>query len=1170
DRVMPYDGVSLWLREGTRLRVAAARGYKHPDVASAEELVGLYVDIDSSTLFRDMSDNQQVVNVGDVGADDSRFPYGEALPYKNWLGAPLIYQNQIVGVIAVEKEQPNFYSTHHEQLLLTFANQAAVALNNAQLFEQTHHRASELRSQTLRLELLNRVAVSLAQSLDIENILEITLRETAIALEIQEAAAIKIDHENDLGRIVVEYPRGHQAPNKVYPLPDNRVVARIRETLLPFIMEDFQNSPLAEDVKPFMRSPEKVQSALIVPLVVGGTVIGAMQFEVMESYYDFSEERLEIAQTLASQAAIAVQNASLFEQSVVRTHELETLFEAAQATAITLDLNEAMRRVVGQMLSALRADACSIALWDDIENKLEIHAAVNAWGDTDYADLPGTVHELSDYPVRERVLRQRQVVAMRLGQKDVDISETNLMERRGATSRLLVPLVVNDLSIGLVELEIREQNRYFETADVRLARTLASNAAVAIENARLQTETRSHIEELYIINDLSTAVSSTVDVDELFPIVRDQLPVLLDADVLYVALHDKDKNLISFPIAVQGDGSELSLRPLSVGNDEFSYVIRRRGPLLLAGSQMAEARRSFGISEPFMPDAKCFLGVPMISGEEVVGVLAVQDDENPRAFGLNDQRILTTVAAQLGVAIQNARLFEQTTELAEDLERRVNDRTSELQQERERVSTLYDITSEVAASLDIQRILSVALEKVAHAVGATTAVILGIDEISERLHVLHAYGEDEPVPDEIRTQLAQDEGLAGWVLANQTNVVIEDVQHDPRWLVTGDRDRRQRAAMASLLQGGDDVRGVMMLFSEKPGAFNDDHLKLIAAAASQLANAMNNSELYSLIRDQAERLGAILRTEQIESTKNTAIINSVADGVMYANEAGTIVLFNTAAERVLQMPAERMVNRPIRELAGLYGGSGGEWLDAIDRWTSDPASYTEGDFVELSLGLEDGRTINVRLSPVNMGDQFLGTVSVIRDITRLMEVDRLKTEFVSTVSHELRTPMTSIKGYADLLLLGAAGEISEAQQRFLETIKQNADRLSILVNDLLEVSKIDQNRVPLRFTEVEIPDLMERTRAHLDGRMQDMNKPLSISMQLDANLPKIWADYDKTVQVMQNLADNAFNYTHEGGAVTLAAHQEGDAVVMSVTDTGVGIPEEIQHRVFDRFFRGDE
>ncbi len=1170
DSVMPYDGVTLWLREGVRLRVAAARGYKHPDVSSPEELVGLYADIDSSALFREMSEHRQVMNVADIGADKIRFPYGDVLPYKNWLGAPLISQNEIIGAIAVEKQQPNFYTDHHEQLLLTFANQAAVSLNNARLFEETDDRAAELRRQTERLELLNRVAVSLAQSLDIENILEITLRETAVALEIQEAAALKIDHENDLGRIVVEYPRGNQAPNKVYPLPDNRVIARIRETLLPFIIEDFQNSPLAEDIRPFMRTPHAVRSALIVPLVVGGTVIGAMQFSVVQTGYDFSEERLEIAQTLASQAAIAVQNASLFEQSVIRTHELETLFEAAQATAITLDLNEAMRRVVGQMLSALRADACSIALWDDIENKLEVQGAINAWGDATNADAPGTSYELNEYPVRERVLRQRQVVAMRLGQKDLDTSEMHSMEQRGATSRLLVPLVVNDLSIGLIELEIREQNRYFEMADVRLARTLASNAAVAIENARLQTETRSHIEELYIINDLSTAVSSTVDVDELFPIVRDQLPVLLDADILYVALFDSTTNRLSFPIAVRSEGGEITLESHPMGNDEFSYVIRRRGPLLLAGSQIGEARRSFGITDPFMPDAKCFLGVPMSSGDEVVGVLAVQDNENPRAFGLNDQRILTTVAAQLGVAIQNARLFQQTTESAEVLEKRVDERTSELAQERERVATLYDITSEVAASLDIQRILSVALEKVANAIGATMGVILGIDEISERLFVLHAFGEGEPIDEAMRTQLAQDEGLAGWVLQNQINVVIDDVQGDPRWLVMNDRDRRQRAAVASLLQGGDDVRGVMMLFSNIPGAFNEDHLKLVAAAASQLANAMNNSELYSLIRDQAERLGAILRTEQIESTKNTAIINSVADGVMYANESGTVVLYNNAAERILQLPAERAVNRHIRELAGLYSGGGGDWLDAINRWTKDPASYREGDFVEIVLNLEDGRIVNVRLSPVNMGDQFLGTVSVFRDITKLMEVDRLKTEFVSTVSHELRTPMTSIKGYADLLLLGAAGEISEAQQRFLETIKQNADRLSILVNDLLEVSKIDQNRVPLRFTDVEVPDLLERTRNHIEGRVQDSNKMLHVSVQLEANLPKIWADYDKIVQVMQNLGDNAFNYTHASGAITLAAQRKDNFVVLSVADTGVGIPEEIQGRVFERFFRGDE
>ncbi|MFP4321021.1 MAG: GAF domain-containing protein [Anaerolineales bacterium] len=1171
ENVMPFDGVTLWLREetGQRLRVHAARGYRDPG-AAADNLVGLYVDVETAPLFKEIADEQKVLNVGDTGADDPRFPYGAERLYKNWLGAPLISQGEVVGVIALEKRQTFFYSGPDEQLLQNFANQASIALRNAQLFEQTTQRAAELDLQTRRLQLLNNVAVSLAQSLDIENIFETTLRETALALEIDEAAALKIDHEHDLGRVVVQYPRGEEEPNEIFALSQNFAYERVNDSLQAFILEADEADPSYQSIKPWLRRPADTQSILVVPLVVGGSLIGLIHFDALDEDYRFTQERIEIANTLASQAAIAVQNATLFEQSLVRTHELETLFEASQATAVTLDLDEAMRRVVSQMLSALRADYCSIALWDDIEMRLEVREGVSAWGEHDENEMPGTVYELANYPVREQVLRQRDVMNLRYD-RDVHPSEKVLMERSGTKDRLLVPLVVNDFSIGLVDLEIREQNRFFEAGDIRLARTLASQSAVAIENARLQTETRSQIEELYIINDISRAASSKMKIDELFPMVRDQLPVLTDADILYVALYDDETHQITFPIAEDIEVGPVEMAARELGADEFSYVIERKAPLLLWGMQMAHDRESYGI-QTILPDALCFLGVPMVVGEDIVGVLAVQDNADPRAFGLNDQRILTTVASQLAVAIQNARLFAKQTSFAEELEKSVNERTYELQQERERVQTLYDITTEASASLDINRVLTRALEKVAQATGATSGIIMGIDEVSEQLYVMHAYGDLPQPPPDKRRIISQDRGLAGWVLENRQSVVIPDVQTDERWVVRDDRDTSQRSVVAALLEVGEDSRGVMMLFSDEVNHFTPEHLKLVTAAASQLANSMNNAELYSLIRDQAERLGAILRAEQVESTKNTAILDSIADGVMYANEHGTVVLFNQAAERILDLPASRVVARPITELTGLYGGSTSFWMDAMERWMSDPSATRGEDFVEETMQLEDERIINIRLSPVNMGDQFLGTVSVFRDITKEVEVDRMKSEFVSTVSHELRTPMTSIKGYADLLLLGAAGEISEAQQRFLETIKQNADRLSILVNDLLEVSRIDQDRVPLRFTGVSVDELLSNIEAHLLGRVEDQKRPMNITLDVPKDLPRIRADYDRITQIVQNLADNAFNYTPNDGHILLRASldDEKSVVVMSVQDNGIGIPESIQPRIFERFFRGDE
>jgi signal transduction histidine kinase len=205
-----------------------------------------------------------------------------------------------------------------------------------------------------------------------------------------------------------------------------------------------------------------------------------------------------------------------------------------------------------------------------------------------------------------------------------------------------------------------------------------------------------------------------------------------------------------------------------------------------------------------------------------------------------------------------------------------------------------------------------------------------------------------------------------------------------------------------------------------------------------------------------------------------------------------------------------------------------------------------------------------------LGEQFLGTVSIFRDITREVEVDRLKSEFVATVSHELRTPMTSIKGYVDLLLLGTAGAVSPSQQEFLATIKQNADRLSTLVDDLLDISRLDQGRLELKFTPIHVDEVLEMAAAHVRGRARDEQRAVQLSVDMPDPALCVWGDHEKVAQIVTNLADNAFSYTPAGGSITLDAAADGDGVTLRVHDTGIGIPPEISGRVFERFFRGDE
>ena len=221
--------------------------------------------------------------------------------------------------------------------------------------------------------------------------------------------------------------------------------------------------------------------------------------------------------------------------------------------------------------------------------------------------------------------------------------------------------------------------------------------------------------------------------------------------------------------------------------------------------------------------------------------------------------------------------------------------------------------------------------------------------------------------------------------------------------------------------------------------------------------------------------------------------------------------------------------------------------------------------------LEVGRrVVSVHASPVYIGDQFLGTVSVFRDVTRDVEVDRMKSEFIFNVSHELRTPMTSIKGYADLLLTGGGGIVSDQQRGFLSTIKGNTDRLATLVNDLLNVSRINSGRDRLEIEPVQVGDVIRQVVDNLQARPQFSRKALALNVDVDPDLPAIQADQLKIIQIVSQLVDNAFNYTNAGGNIDISARVRSDApdyVLITVKDDGIGIPEEFRERIWDRFAR---
>jgi len=399
--------------------------------------------------------------------------------------------------------------------------------------------------------------------------------------------------------------------------------------------------------------------------------------------------------------------------------------------------------------------------------------------------------------------------------------------------------------------------------------------------------------------------------------------------------------------------------------------------------------------------------------------------------------------------------------------------------------------------------------------------------------------------------------------------LVDNLAEDGRWTIQEGEQVPFSSLVAVPLVLGEEILGALLLLNEKRSAFIVEQLSLVEATARQFSITLNNSELFSLIRDQAENLGGMLRTQQMEASRSRAILESVADGVLVTDATNRITLCNVSTERILEIKADKALNQPLDEFAGVFEKASRTWIQTIQKWSKDPRSYQGETFAE-RLELDNGKVVAVTLAPVFFRNEFLATVSIFRDITHEVQVDRLKSEFIANVSHELRTPMTSIKGYVEVMLMGVTGQLNAQQERFLKIIKSNTERLNVLVNDILDVSRIESGRLILDYQETDVSRLAGMVVDEFHRRSQDDGRQMEFSLDAEPDLPHMMADPVRLRQILSSLVSNGYNYTPNGGHVTVKLHLAGAALQVDVKDDGIGITEKDGRRIFERFFRGDD